>query len=104
MYRVIIDNQEFNVSKINIEDDIENLNYVNICDNQKIIDTEFTITASMIHSDYKALKKLWKLPRKLKKKFGTVKARKRLIKRIKLNLPLTVKDFKRSGFDLLKGD
>jgi len=48
--------------------------------------------------DIKSFKKLFKLPRKKKKKiYGTRKARSRVIKRTERGLPLTKKDLERAG-------
>jgi hypothetical protein len=50
--------------------------------------------------NYKDFKRLFKLPRKKKKRFGTLKAKKRLLKRVRLGLPLSYDDIKRAGYEL----
>lgn len=63
---------------------------------------EFSITLECKDFDYKAFKKLFKIPRKKKKKLGTLKARKRLNKKIRLGLPVTEKELNRAGYEVKK--
>lgn len=46
------------------------------------------------------VKKLLKLPRKKKKRLGTKKARKKVLNKVKRNLPVSVKQLKRAGLTL----
>lgn len=46
------------------------------------------------------LNKLLKLPRKKKKRLGTKKARKKMLNKVKRNLPVSVKQLKRAGLTL----
>ena len=85
-------------SKINAN--VKSPGYSDFCSQRPLSSFSFVIHEKRHMSDFKLLTCSIRIPRKEKKRKGTQKARKRLIKRLKLGLALNAKDFKRAGFKI----
>lgn len=74
---------------------------ISIKDPNKQITIKESIKFNTIKINYNTFKILFKLPRKKKKKIlGLRKARNKIAKRIKLGLPIKIKDFNRAGMEI----
>jgi len=68
------------------------------------IEATFEVSIEDSEKIYSYFKRLFKMPRKMKKKFyGTRKAKNKFRKMLKAGLPVTMKHFKRAGYNIKRG-
>lgn len=99
-----VDGNPITFSKV-VDHEFNNIQYeekrIDIINEPFSISCELKMSQKEMKSFKKTIKRLSKLPRKLKKKtYGTRKAKNKLIRKMKACHPFTIKDIERAGLTL----